>query len=172
MRNRTTSLLPFCLLLAGAFMALSGAGPARAEDCSAGQKLPCIKPDKPVAYSCVTIAGEIKCSNAVKGEETSCSAEGGDPKCKREKHSDNCTMIGNVLTCESGLRGTQIGNVWHFNNGARGTEVGNVFKIEGGETPDARADGTNSDKVAEFSPREDAKCVRIGAMEFCAQQAR
>jgi hypothetical protein len=76
--------------------------------------------------------------------------------------AEECTMIGNVLRCASGLSGTQVGNVWYFSDGRRGTQVGNVFEMS-----DAPAGGT--DTGTRFQRRDDAQCGRIGPVEFCAQ---
>jgi hypothetical protein len=71
----------------------------------------------------------------------------------------DCTMIGNVLRCDDGRSATMIGNVWHWSDGRRATTVGNVTLFRDGPATVGAA----------FERRADARCGRIGPMEFCAQ---
>lgn len=74
-------------------------------------------------------------------------------------HAERCTMIGNVLHCESGLSATEIGNVWHLSDGRPSSLTGEASLFRDGP----------SRGVPAFERRPDARCKKIGTMEFCAQ---
>lgn len=124
-------------------IAAPGANPGGPQGCGSADS-PCARTEQGRGLDCATSEGKFRCFRVVQAHE--------------------CAIVGNVLQCDDGLRGTKIGNVWEFSNGSRGTLVGDVLRFEGGGDVTVRP-GSQAD----FSPDKGLKCGLVGAIEFCVK---